>query len=111
MCVFLVLHKMFWDKTVTNSHWGGVLGHMGRRHMGPIFGPPQVISVTLVFCLGYKFPYYRATLTVSGFCYLLLGANFPWFFAFQRILQAEVLARFSLDYLFKDVCKVNGLRR
>lgn len=111
MCISLVLQKIFLGRDCISSHWGGVLGNMGRGHMGHIFGPPQIISVTLVFCLGYKFLYYRPTLKVSGFFYLLLGANFPWFFTFQHILQAEVLANFILDYLFKDICTVNRLGR
>lgn len=48
---------------------------------------------------------------VSAFCYLLLGAISCVFFTLQHILQAEVLANFILDYLFKDICTVNRLGR
>lgn len=64
----------------------------------------------VLHCLGCKYLYYRPTLSL---CLLLssVGSNFPCFFAFQRILQAEVLANFILDYLFKDICTVNMLGR
>lgn len=83
--MFVCMCITFWyctdvpGRTLNNSQ-GRILRNVGRENMEHNFGLLQIILVSLMSCVSQKLLYYRPTLRISGFHYLLLGDNFPWVF-------------------------------
>lgn len=78
--------KCSWDKNVITNQWGGILGNMGRGHMGHIFRSSHYL-VTLVFCVGYKFLHF------SIFC-----KQRYWVTLFQIIFSRICVQSTGLEY-------------